>query len=154
MAAFTDIAEADFLDLFFTNAAWLLVGDAGGLRDSATAGDLFASLHTGDNIGDTSTIQTDNEGTYTGYARDAIARSTSGWSVSGTSPTIVDNDNLLQFGEMTAGGPVTITDVALGELVSTGGAMWIHGQVTPPDLVINDGVNPQFIAAALSVAIA
>lgn len=149
MTAFTNLAEDDFLDLFFTNVDFPNVGDAAGLQNSATAGSLFASLHAADAIGDTSTLQTDNEVAYTGYARQGIARSTAGWTVaSGT----VDNDSLVQFGEMTAGGPDTVTDVGLGSAVSGAGVLQIWGQVTT-DLVINNGVNPQFAAGALDISI-
>ncbi len=102
-----------------------------------------------DAIGDTSTIQTDNETTYTGYARFANARSAAGWTVaSGT----VDNDVLNQFGEMTAGGPVTVTDVGLGFATSGAGVLQIWGQVTL-DLIVNNGINPQFAIGALDVSI-
>lgn len=149
MSAFTNLAEDNFLDLFVTNITWPKVGDAAGILKSVADGSLFAALHVLDAISDTSTIQTDNEVAYTGYGRVAIARNVSDWTVlTGT----VDNDNLLQFGEMTAGGPDTITDVTLGELTSGAGEMWVWGQVTT-DLVVNNGVNPQFAAGALDVSI-
>lgn len=149
MSAFTNNAEDSFLDLFLTNVAWDLVGDTAGLLPSAGAGSLFATLHVSDAIGDTSTIQTDNEVVYTGYGRQAIARTTGGWTVAGGTG---DNDALIQFGEMTAGGPDTITDVSLGELTSGAGEMWVWGQVTD-DLVVNNGVNPQFAIGALDISI-
>lgn len=149
MSAFTNLAEDDFLDLFFTNVDFPNVGDAAGLQNSAAAGSLHASLHTGDAVSDTTTLQTDNETSYTGYARVANARSTAGWTVlTGT----VDNDVLNQFGEMTAGGPVTITDVILGFALSGAGVAQIWGQVTL-DLVVNNGINPQFAIGALDVSI-
>jgi len=150
MSAFTDLAEKEFLDLLLTNETWVKVGDAAGLLKSAADGSLFATLHVLDAISDTSTLQTDNEVAYTGYARQAIARNVSDWTVAGTAPTEGSNDLLIQFGEMTAGGPDTITDISLGELTSGGGEMWIHGQVTT-DLVVNDGVNPQLAIGALDV---
>lgn len=149
MSAFTNLAEDDFLDLFFTNVNFPNVGDATGLVASTTAGSLFASLHTGSVISDTSTLQTDTEVAYTGYARQGIARSTSGWTV--TSGT-VSNDALIQFGEMTAGGPDTVTDLGLGSVVSGAGVLQIWGALTA-SLVINNGINPQFAIAALDVSI-
>jgi len=149
MSAFTNLAEDDFLDLFFTNVAFPNVGDAAGLPPSVGANNLHASLHVSDGVSDTSTLQTDSEVAYTGYGRVAVARSVSGWTVaSGT----VDNDSLMQFGEMTAGGPDTITDVGLGFATSGAGVLQIWGQVAL-DLVVNDGVNPQFAAGALDVSI-
>jgi hypothetical protein len=149
MSAFTNLAEDDFLDHFFTNTNFPNVGDAAGLQPSATAGSLFASLHLLDAVSDTTTLQTDNETTYTGYARVGVARSTAGWTVlTGT----VDNDNLMQFGSMTAGGPVTITDVILGFASSGAGVAQIWGQVLA-DLIVNNGTNPQFLAGALDISI-
>lgn len=149
MSAFTNLAEDDFLDLFFTNLDFPNVGDAGGLQQSVVDGNLYSSLHTGDAVSDTTTLQTDNETTYTGYARFANTRDTAGWTVlTGT----VDNDVLNTFGEMTAGGPVTITDVILGFAASGAGVAHIHGQVTS-DLIVNNGTNPQFAIGALDVSI-
>lgn len=67
------------LKLLFQNLAWANVGDAGGLQPSATAGNLYVSLHTDDPGagGD----QTTNECAYTSYARVAVARSAAGWTV-------------------------------------------------------------------------
>lgn len=149
MSAFTDQTENDILDLLFTNVDAPNWGDAPGLQNSATAGSLHISLHTGDAIGDTTTSQATSETTYSGYSRQAVARSTTGWTVaSGT----VDNDSLIQFGSMTAGGPVTITDVGIGYASTGAGYLHIWGQVTP-DLVVNNGVNPQFAAGALDVSL-
>lgn len=149
MSAFTNQTEDDILDLLFTNVDAPNWGDAAGLQNSAAPGSEYASLHLSDLLSDTSTAQTDNETTYTGYARQGVARSAAGWTVAtGT----VDNDALIQFGSMSAGGPVTITDVGLGFAVSGAGYLHIWGQVTS-DLVVNNGVNPQFAAGALDVSL-
>ena len=149
MSGFTDLAEDDFLDLFMTNVDFPNVGDAAGLQNSLVAGNLYASLHLADAVSDTTTLQTDNETTYTGYARVANVRSTAGWTVaSGT----VDNDVLNQFGEMTAGGPVTVTDVILGFAAAGAGVAQIWGQVTI-DLIVNNTINPQFAIGALDISI-
>ena len=152
MSALTDQTEADLLDLMFTNVAAPNWGVAGGLQPSTTAGSLFMSLHTGDAIGDTTTGQNTSETTYSGYSRQGAARSTAGWTVSGTNPTKAANDTLLQFGSMTAGGPVTITDVGIGYASTGVGYLHFWGQVTS-DLVVNNGVNPQFAIAALEIQI-
>lgn len=69
----------ELLKLLFQNDAFANVGDASGLQPSATAGNLYISLHTGDPAagGD----QTSNECAYTSYARVAVARSAAGWTV-------------------------------------------------------------------------
>ena len=149
MAGFTDLAEDDFLDLFFTNVDFPNVGDAAGLQNSATEGSLHTSLHVLDALTDASTLQTDNEVVYTGYARQAHARNVSDWTVASG---LVDNDLLIQYGEMTAGGPDTITDVGIGFLLSGAGVLQIWGQVTS-DLIVNNGINPQFAAGALDISI-
>ena len=149
MSAFADQTATDLLDLMFTNIAAPNWGVAGGLLPSATANSEHASLHLSDLLGPTDTDQDSQETTYTGYARVAVARSTAGWTV--TADT-VDNDALMQFGNMTAGGPVTITDVGLG-FASTGvGYLHIWGQVSV-DLVVNNGVNPQFAIGALDISL-
>ena len=145
MAGFTDLAETDFLDLFLTNAAFPNVGDAAGLPPSVAAGVFTLALNAADAITDASTVLTDNEVAYTGYVRPTVARSTSGWTVTTDTGS---NDLLIQFGEMTAGGPDTVTDVSMGFL--TGTVMQVWGQVTT-DLVINDGVNPQLAVSALDI---
>jgi hypothetical protein len=147
MAGFTDLAETDWLDLFFTNVDFPNVGDAAGLQNSAAAGVFTLALHAGDAITDASTVLTDNEVAYTGYARPSVNRDTGAWTVTGN---LVTNDALIQFGEMTAGGPDTVTDVSVGFL--TGTVMQIWGQVTL-DLVINNGVNPQLAINALDITV-
>lgn len=145
MAGFTNLAETDWLDLFLTNAAFPNVGDVAGLPPAITPGVLTTALHDGDAITDASTVLSDNEVAYSGYARQTIARSTGGWTVTGDTAS---NDALIQYGEMTAGGPVTITDVSLG--FATGSVMQLWGQVAI-DLVVNNGVDPQFAIAALDI---
>lgn len=145
MAGFTNLAETDFLDLFLTNVAFPNVGDAAGLPPSVAAGVFTLALNVLDAITDASTVLSDNEVAYTGYARQTIARSVSGWTVTGDTGS---NDNLIQFGEMTAGGPDTITDVSMG--FATGSVMQVWGQVTV-DLIVNNGVNPQLAVSALDI---
>ena len=149
MTALTNLAEDDWLDLFFTNVAFPSVGDASGLQPSAAAGNHHISCHTGDALADTSTQQTDNECDYTGYGRVAVVRSTAGWTVNAGT---CDNDNLLQFGEMTGGASDTITDVGIGFAASGVGVLQLYGQVTS-DLIVNTGVNPQIVAGALDISI-
>lgn len=146
MAGFTNLAETDWLDLFFTNQAFPNVGDAAGLPPSVASDGAFdIAAHTDDAITDASTVLTDNECDYTGYSRPSYDRGTSTWTVTGDTAT---NDNLIQFGEMSGGASDTITDVSIG--FATGDVMQIWGQVTA-DLIVNTGVNPQLVAGALDV---
>ena len=144
----TNLFEDDILDLIFTNVDAPNVGDAAGLQNSATAGSLHISLHTGNAIGETSTIQTQSEAAYTGYARQAVARSTAGWTVaSGT----VDNDSAISFPTSTS-GPETETDVGIGFALSGAGVLQFYGSLAA-DLVVNNGITPEFAAGALDVSL-
>lgn len=153
MAAFTNQTELDLLDLMFTNVDAPNWGDTAGLQNSATEGSLYVGLHTGDLLSDTDTAQNSNETSYTGYTRQAVARNVSNWTVSlQGGDGEATNDALIQFGSMTAGGPVTITDVGIGYESGSPGYLHIWGQVTS-DLVVNNGVNPQFAIGALDITL-
>ena len=145
MAGFTDLAETDFLDHFLTNTTFPNVGDAAGLLASAAPGVFTLALNAADAITDASTVYTDNEVAYTGYSNPTIVRGTGAWTVTGDTAS---NDALIVFGEMSAGGPDTVTDVSRG--FAAGTIMHFWGQVTA-DLVINTGVNPQLAINALDI---
>lgn len=144
----TNLFEDDLLDLLFTNVAAPNVGDAGGLLPSATAGSWFISLHTGNVISDTSTLQTDNEAAYTGYARQAVARSVAGWTVATGTAT---NDAAITF-PISTSGPETETDVGLGFATSGAGVLQIFSTLDA-DLVVNSGVTPEFAISALAISL-
>lgn len=144
----TNLFEDDLLDLIFTNVAAPNVGDAGGLLPSAAPNSFHISLHTGNAISDTSTLQTDSEAAYSGYAREAVARSTGGWSVaSGT----VTNDALITF-TISASGPETETDVGIGFATAGAGVLQIFSTLDA-DLVVNSGVTPEFAISALAISL-
>jgi hypothetical protein len=65
--------------LLFNNTNAANIGDATGLRGSTTAGSLYLSLHTAD-PGETGS-QTTSECNYTSYARQAVARSSGGFTI-------------------------------------------------------------------------
>lgn len=129
--------------LLFNNTGIANVGDATGLPASSGAGSTQLSLHTSALVESDSSLTT-SEVAYTGYARPTQARSGSGWTVSGDT---VSNAALIQFGEMTAGGPDTVVHLGQG-LLATGDVLRLH-QDLASDLVINNGVNPQFAIGAL-----
>jgi len=146
MAGYTDLAETDWLDLFFTNAAFPNVGDAAGLPPSvATDGAFDIAAHTDDALTDASTVLTDNECDYTGYSRPSYNRGTSTWTVTGDTAS---NDVLISFTEMSGGSSDTITDVSIG--FAAGSVMQIWGQVAV-DLIVNIGVEPQLAISALDI---
>ena len=150
MSALTNLAELDILDLLMTNVAFPNVGDAAGLLPSAGAGTWAIALHTGNAISDTSTVQTDNEAAYTGYARETVVRSTAGWTVGGDG--LADNDAAITF-TISTSGPETETDVSLGGNDAGGDVMQIFGSLAA-DLVVNNGVTPEFAIGALDITAA
>ena len=143
----TDLFEDDLLDLIFTNVDAPNVGDAAGLQNSATAGSFYISLHTG-TLNDTHTAQTQSEAAYTSYARQAVARSTAGWTVaSGT----VDNDSAITFPAAT-GGSETETDFGIGSATSGTGNLQLYGALTS-SLAVSSGITPEFAAGALDISV-
>lgn len=139
----TDGFETALLNLLFTNTAITNIGDASGLVATSTAGSTQLALATVA-YNDADTVLTADEVAYTGYARPTQARSSGGWTVSGNTSS---NAALIQFGEMTAGGPDTVVHLGLG-FIATGDVLRLHADLNS-DLVINNGVNPQFAIGAL-----
>lgn len=103
---------------------------------------LYASLHTGA-VG-LAGIQTTSEVAYTGYTRVALLRNnvTGEFALTVTGETA--NQNLLQFGNATAGSfPITATHVAIGENPSGAGTVIATGALASAT-IINLNSNPQF----------
>ena len=149
MAALTNLAELDILDLLFTNVAFPDIGDAAGLPPSVAPGTMAIALHTGNTIDDTSTLQTQVEAAYTGYVRQVVTRGIAEWTTGGDG--LVDNDNAINF-IISTSGPETETDVSLGGRDASN-VMHIFGTLAA-DLVVNNGVTPSFAAGALDITAA
>jgi hypothetical protein len=143
MASMTNGFENVLGLLLFNNTGIANIGDATGLPGSSGAGSTQLALATVA-LTDADTVLTSNEVAYTGYARPTQARSSAGWTV--TNDT-VDNAALIQFGQMSAGGPDTVVHVGLG-FIGTGDVLRLHQDLNA-DLVINNGINPQFAVGAL-----
>lgn len=128
--------ENALLQLLFNNTNAGNIGDATGLRGSSTAGSLFVSLHTADpgEAGD----QTTSETTYTSYARVAVARSGTGWTVTNNS---VSPTALISFPACT-GGSATITHFGIGT-ASTGAGVLLYKGTVSPNISVASGVTPQ-----------
>ena len=144
----TDQQENATLSMYFENAADTHWGS--GFGATSTAGSVHIALHTS-SPGDSATAQTTNEAAYTGYStsgRQAVARSTAGWTVaSGT----VSNDAAITFSQCTTGSE-TETHFSIGEDQSGTGYMQIWGALTTP-LSVSSGVTPQFAISALQVSL-
>lgn len=139
----TNAMENKFLSLYFENANAADIGDATGLRGSSTAGSVYISLCTADpgEAGD----QTTSESAYTNYARQAVARSTAGWSVASG---VADNDAAITYPACGVTGS-TITNFGIGSAVSGAGTRDFNGTAA---LVISAGITPSFAIGALDVS--
>lgn len=136
--------ETALLNHIFNNAAIANVGDASGLPASATAGNLYVSLHTAD-PGEAGS-QSTSEATYTGYARVAVARSAGGWTVSGANAV---NAAAINFPAATAGSN-TLTHFGVGTSASGAGTLLLSGSLTA-SLSVSAGITPSFAAGQLTV---
>lgn len=143
----TNTWESDLLLLVFNNTTAANIGDATGLVGSSTAGSLYVSLHTSD-PGETGT-QTTNEANYTSYARVAVARSSAGWTISGTAPTQAANAATVSFPQCT-GGSSTVTYVGIGTASSGTGKLLYSGALTS-SLAVSNNITPSFTAGALVI---
>lgn len=137
----TNTWENDLLLLVFNNTNAGLIGDATGLRGAATAGSLHLSLHTADpgEAGD----QTTNETSYGSYARIAVARSGSGFTVTGNSVSPAAN---VDFPACTS-GTATITHFGIGTALTGTGKLLYKGAVSPT-IAVSTGVTPRLTTAS------
>lgn len=133
-----DTFENDFLKLVFQATA------IANIADNAAASpltNLYVSLHTAD-PGEAGG-QTTSEAAYTSYARVAVARSGSGFTVTNNS---VSPAAAVNFPEAT-GGSETITHFGLGTASSGAGKLLYKGTVTP-NIVVVTGVQPRLTTAS------
>jgi hypothetical protein len=128
----SDAAETALLNLIFKNTDWANIGDAGGIRGSVTAGNLWWSLHTAD-PGEAGTAIT-SETSYTSYARQACVRG-AGFTVTGNSVSPAAN---VVF-PISTGGTPTITHFGIVSTASGAGILLYSGTVTP-NIVVSTSV--------------
>lgn len=124
--------ENDILKLFFNATA---IADLAENDATSPATTLTVALHTADpgEAGD----QTTNETAYTGYARQTVARTTGGWTVTNNSVSPVAN---IDFPECTASPGAAITHFSVGTGVSN--KLLYKGTVTP-NITMAVGVIPR-----------
>lgn len=103
---------------------------------SAPLTSLYLSLHTADPGAGGS--QNTNEAAYTSYARQAVARSSTGFTVSGATATLTA---AVIFPSAT-GGSETETWAAVGTALTGPGKILYRGPITP-NLTVSSGVSPQ-----------
>lgn len=136
--------ENDLLQLIFNNVDIADIGDASGLQNSATAGSLYVALHTAD-PGEGGNATT-SESAYGSYARQAVARSVAGWTVSGNQAS---NAALIQFPECSSGSE-TITHVSI-TTASSGTSKILYSGALNASRSVSSGIQPQFAIGALTV---
>lgn len=148
MSAASNAFESAILRHVLMNEAIPGVGDSSGLPASATAGNVYASLHTAD-PGEAGNQGT-SEASYTGYARVAIPRGAAGWNeANGTASNAADVN-----WPAATGGNVTATHVVIG--TSATGAGMILARLpfaNPASLNITAGVAPKFAAGKISISV-
>lgn len=137
----SDTFEADFLKLIFNATAIANIADNAA---SSPLTNLFVALHTAD-PGETG-VQNTSECTYTSYARVSIARTSGGWTVSGTAPTQVSPVATISFPACT-GGSQTATFWSVGVAVS-GATKILYSGAISPTIAISSGVTPQLTTAS------
>ena len=135
----TNTTETAVLNLIFKGTTWTNIADNAA---SSPATSFYISLHTADpgETGDQST----SESAYTGYARVAVTRDGTGWTVSGGSAS---NTAQITFGQCTA-SPVNITHVGLGLASSSTGTLLLSNALSST-LTMAAGVTPIFSAGQL-----
>jgi hypothetical protein len=82
---------------------------------------------------------------YGGYVRPTQERTAVSWTVTAG---VCSNLSIITFGEMASGTSETAVHLGLGFL-GTGDQIDLHADLTS-DLVLNNGVNPQFAVGALT----
>ncbi len=137
--------ESKLLLLYFNNTNAANIGDATGLRGSTGAGSVYISLHTAD-PGEAG-AQNTTEAAYTGYARIAVARSSGGWTVTGSSAA---NAATILFGTCTASPGAPLTYFGIGSDVSGAGNLDFSGALgaSYQPALLN---APEFLAGQLTV---
>ncbi len=133
MPAKSTTLATNILKLMYQAVAWANVADNAA---SAPLTNTYVGLHTADpNVTPSAGDQTTSETSYTGYARQAVARTTGGWSVSAGVASPVAN---IVFPVSTSGTP-TITHFATGTAASGAGNRWHAGTVSP-NIVVSTSV--------------
>lgn len=133
----TNLHETAWQRLKYQNTDHANIGDATGLRGSSTAGNFYVALF--------STAPTDStagtESSYTGYARQAVARNGSNWTeLNGN----VENTNQIDFPENTGASQDAN---AIGILTAlSGGDLLDYGALTGAPRTIGAGVTPRVLA--------
>ncbi len=138
------VFDNQFLQLVFQGTA---IANIANNATSSPLTSLYLSLHTADptTTAGSGTVNTQNasECTYTGYTRVAVARTSSGWTITGNS---VSPTSTISFPAGT-GGSGTATYWAVG-VASSGATQMLYSGTLSPTIVTGNGVTPQITTAS------
>ncbi len=130
------------VNLMYRATAWANVADNAA---SSPLTQTYVALHTADLTASTNQ-QSQNETSYTNYARQAVARST-GWAAAASGAT--SNAATISFPQCGTTG-ATITHVSTGVGSSGTTAVWHFGALNS-SLAVANGITPQFAGGALTI---
>lgn len=125
----SNTAENNFWLALFNGTAW------SGFLGTGTATMIAVALHTAD-PGETGS-QTTSECAYTSYSRVAVARTSTGWTVTNNSVSPVAD---ITFPAAT-GGSETAAYFSIGTATSGAGTLIGSGTLTP-NIAISSGITP------------
>jgi len=118
------------------------------VADNAAASpmtDTHVSLHTAPLVA--ASTQSTSETAYTDYARQAVARTTGGWTAPSAGAT--SNTAAIEFPQCGVTGS-TITDASTGKDLSGAGIYWHTGTLNAP-IAVSLAIQPRFPAGAVTI---
>ena len=135
----TNSFETNLLELLFNNSELPKIGDSSGLQPSGADGNFYVALFTTAPTESTGGVEAD----YTGYSRIAVARTSSGWTISGNEAS---NTAKITFAECESGSN---SIEAFGILTGTTNddLLW-YGSCS---IEVSLGVIPEFDVGALTI---
>jgi hypothetical protein len=132
--------ETAILSLIFNATAWANYADNAA---SSPQTNVAVALHTADP--GTSGTQTTSETSYTSYARVSVARTSGGWTISGTGPASCSPVSNISF-PAGSGGSGTVTNFSTGKTGGGATAILWSGTVTP-NISVGNGITPVLTTA-------
>jgi hypothetical protein len=142
LMAFSTTFRSSIASLIFTATAIANVADNAA---SSPITNIQIALHTADA---TSGNQTTSETGYGAYTRQAVARTTAGWT---DTAGVVTNDAAINFPQCSS-GTSTITHFSCGTAASGTGSVIVCG--TTNSLAVSTGITPSFAISGLTVTVA
>jgi hypothetical protein len=140
MAAKSNVYSNDLLALVFNATTFANVAIN---ATSSPITNIYVSLHTASP--GASGNQTTSEATYGSYARVAVARTSSGWTVTSNSVSPVAN---IVFPTSTGTPSETETYVGIGSASSGAGVLFYYGPISPTITMNAAGITPTLTTAS------